>query len=443
MVKLEKIDESKVALEIEVEEVVVSHALDQAYKKVVKKVSLPGFRKGKVPRPILESRFGPEILYEEALEILVPDAYDKAVEETKIEPIDRPEIDLVQMEKGKPFIFKALVEVKPEVKLGEYRSVEVTRELKEIKEADVDSRLSQLQKQHTKFYPVEDGAAKQGDSTVIDFTGYLNDVPFEGGSAEGYSLEIGSGSFIPGFEEQMVGMAVGEEKNIQVTFPEDYHNAELAGKPVVFTVKVQQIKRKEVPELTDEFAQEVSEFSTLAELKEDILNKLKQAEESRAKSAVEEQIVDAVTTASDVPAPNPLVEREIDRMAGEMEQFLRMQGLSLEKFLSLTGKSLEELRAEKREEAQKRVKANLVLDAIIQKEGFIATNEEVEERVQKFADNYGQDVQTIMEYFEAQGQLDVIRQEVKFRKALDFLVAEAKITTVTAPAAKQEEQEGF
>ena len=439
MVKVEKIDGSKVALEIEVEESVVADALNQAYRKVVKQVSLPGFRKGKVPRPILESRFGPEVLYEEALEIMVPDAYDKAVDEAEIEPIDRPEIDLVQMEKGKPFIFKATVEVKPEVSLGEYRGVEVTREMKEITEEDVAKKLDELKFQHVKMHVVEEGAVENGDMAVIDFTGYKDGEPFEGGSAEGHSLEVGSGSFIPGFEEQVVGMKAGEEKEVAVTFPEDYHSEDLAGKPVTFTVKVQEIKRKEYPELDDEFAAEVSEFNTLAELKEDNLNKLKEAEENKAKTEVEEQVVQAVAANSEAPVPTPMVERELDRMTGEMEQFLRMQGLTMEKFFSMTGKSMEDLREEKREEAGQRVKANLVLDAIIEKEGFIATDEEVEERIKKFAESYDQPVEKIKEYFEAQGQSDVLRQEIKFRKAVDFLVAEAKITDVTASDAKQEE----
>ncbi|MDW7650918.1 MAG: trigger factor [Bacillota bacterium] len=438
MTKVEKIDVSKVALEIEVEASEVAGALNQAYKKVVRQVSLPGFRKGKVPRPVLESRFGPEILYEDALEILVPDAYENAVEESGIEPVGRPEIDLVQMEKGKPLIFKAVVEVKPEVTLGEYRGVEVPRELKAVTDEDVAARLAQMQKEHVKMHVVEDGALENGDLAVIDFAGFVDDTPFEGGSAEGHSLEIGSKSFIPGFEEQMVGMKAGEVRDVNVTFPEDYHSEDLAGKDAVFKVTLHEIKRKELPELNDDFAAEVSEFATLTELKEDILNKLKEAEESRAKSAVEEKIVEAVAADADVVVPNALVEREIDRMTGEMDQFLRMQGLSMEKFLSLTGKSQEELREEKREEAEKRAKANLTLDAIIQKEGFEATDEEVEERIAKFAEGYGQDVAKIKEYFEAQGQSDVIRQEIKFRKAVDFLVAEAKITDVAAPAEKQE-----
>jgi trigger factor len=438
MVKLEKIDESKVTLEIEVETQAVEVALDTAYKKVVKKVSLPGFRKGKVPRPILESRFGLEVLFEDAYEILVPDAYEKAVKEAGITPIANPEIYLVQLEKGKPLIFKAQVEVKPEATLGEYRGVEVTKEVKEITEADAAAKLEQLRKQHVKLHVVEDAVA-EGDMTVIDFTGFKDGEPFEGGHGEGYSLEIGSGSFIHGFEEQLIGMKTGDEKEISVTFPEDYHAEELAGKPVTFKVKLQEVKRKEYPELNDDFAAEVSDFDTLAELKEDTLNKLKEAEENLVKSELETSVIEAVAANSEVALPLVLVEREIDRMTGEMEHFLRMQGLTMEKFIALIGKSMDDLREDKREEAKSRVKANLVLDAIIQKEGFAATDVELDEKIQKFAESYRQEVEKVKEYFNAQGQSDVLRQEIRYRKAIDFLVAEANVTTVTVPVSEKDE----
>lgn len=439
MVKMEKIDDIKISLEIEVDVQDVTTALDAAYKKVVKKVNLPGFRKGKIPRAVLESRFGAEILFEEALEVLVSAAYDKALQEAGIEPVNRPEIDLVQMEKGKPFIFKAVVEVKPEVNLGEYRGLEVTREMRTITAEDVNNRLQEMGQQHVKMNVVEDGLLENGDLAVIDFVGYVDGEAFEGGTAEGYSLEMGSGSFIPGFEEQMTGMKIGEEREVNVTFPADYHSENLAGKPALFKVKVREIKRKEYPEISDDFAAEVSEFTTLAELKEDIMNKLKQVEENRVKSALEEKLVEAAAANVEVPIPSGLVEREIDRMISEMEQFLRMQGLTLEKFLSLVGKKLDDLRNERRDDAEQRVKANLVLDAIIQKEGIVPTDEEIEERIKKFADSHGQDMETIKQYFEAQGHSDIIRQEIKFRKAVDLLVAEANITDVTLPATQQED----
>ncbi|MBS3897977.1 MAG: trigger factor [Dethiobacter sp.] len=438
MVKLEKIDGGKISLEIEVAEKMLEDALGQAYKKVVKNVNLPGFRKGKVPRPILESHFGSEVLYEEALEILVPDAYEKAVEETSIEPVAPPEIDLLQMEKGKPLIFKAIVEVKPEIELPEYRGVQIDREVREITGTDVANRLAQMQKQHVKLHVLADAPLASGDVALLDFTGYVDGVPFDGGSAENYTLEVGSGSFIPGFEEQMVGMNIGEEKDIAVSFPEEYHNEDLAGKPAIFKIKLNEIKRKELPELNDDFAAEVSEFATLAELKDDILNKLKEAEEKKSSNEVAKRVVETLAESIDVLLPAALVDREVDRMISEMENFMKMQGLNLEKFLSLTQQSVDGLRLDKRLEAEKRVRADLLLDAIVKKEGIEATDEEVKERIGKMAESYGQPVEVIEEYFAAPGQAEALFQEIKVRKAIDFLVAEAKITNVVAPATKEE-----
>ncbi len=436
MVKWEKIDQNKVELEIEVEEPVVAQALERAYKKVVKKVSLPGFRKGKVPRAILENRFGAEILYEEALEEIVPEAYRGAVEETGIKPIDQPQISLVQMGKGKPFIFKAVVEVKPEVTLGAYRGVEVEQKTVEITDEQVEAGLSQLQKQHVRLNVVTDGVLEQGDLAVIDFTGFMDGEPFAGGSAENYSLEIGSGSFIPGFEEQLIGMRTGEEKELKVTFPGDYHLAELAGRPAVYKVNLKEIKRREYPELNDDFAREVSDFGTMAELREDFKNRLVKTEENRARTELEEKVVEAVVAGSEVYIPEPMVEREIDRMMVDMEQYLRIQGMSMERFLEFTGRKIADLRAEKREEAARRVKANLVLDAIIQKEGIMALDAEVDEQVTRFAEGYKQDPEKVREHFDKQGQLNVIREEIKMRKVIDFLVSEAKITKVPATIAE-------
>ncbi len=439
MVKLEKIDGGKISLEIEVAENMLEDALGQAYKKVVKNVNLPGFRKGKVPRPILESHFGSKVLYEEALEILVPDAYEKAVVETSIEPITRPEIDLLQMEKGKPLIFKAIVEVKPEIVLPEYRGVEVNREVREITGMDVENRLAQLQKQHVTLHVLENTPLASGDLALLDFTGYVEGVPFDGGSAENYALEVGSGSFIPGFEEQMVGMNIGEEKDIAVSFPQEYNDEDLAGKPAVFKIKLNEIKRKELPELNDDFAAEVSEFATLAELKDDILNKLKEAEEKKNSNEVAKRVVETLAEGIDVLLPAALVDREIDRMISEMENFMKMQGLSLEKFLSLTQQSVEGLRLDKREEAEKRARAELLLDAIVKKEGIEATDEEVEQRIGKMAESYGQPMEVIKEYFTTSGQAETLLQEIKVRKAIDLLVAKARITNVVAPATKEEE----
>jgi trigger factor len=435
MVKWEKIDGSKVALEVEVAEPQVSQALELAYKQVVKKVNVPGFRKGKAPRPVLESRFGPEILYEDTLEILVPRAYRNAVTESGIEPIDEPEIDIMQIEKGMPLIFKATVEVKPEVTLGEYRGVEVTRNVNEVSDEDVDEKLEQMRRQHAKLHVVDDGAVAEGDLVVIDFDGFVDNEPFEGGHAEGFSLEIGSGSLISGFEDQLIDMKVGDEWEIDVVFPEDYGVEQLAGKPAVFEVKLNEIKRKEFPEINDDFAVEVSEFATLAELKKDIRNKLKEALEKKERAELENLVIEKVADLSEVPLPDVLINREIDRMINEMTQYLTMQGLTIEKFLAMTGKSMDELREQYLDEAGIRVKANLVLDAIIQKEGIEPTDAEIEDKIRKFAEGYKQDYEKVRGLFDQQGQTGVISAEIKYRKAIDFLVAEAKVTAVDASAA--------
>ena len=433
MVNWEKIDDNKVSMEIEVNSELVEEALTKAYRKVVKKVSIPGFRKGKVPRSILESKYGPEVLYEDALEILIPKAYDDAIEEEdEITPIDQPQFDLVQMEKGKPLIFKATVEVKPEITLPQYKGVKIEKKVKEVTDAEVDLYLENLQKQHSRLVTAEeeDATAAKGDMVVINFKGYVDGEPFEGGEAEGHSLELGSNSFIPGFEEQLEGIKTEEEREVKVTFPEDYREKSLAGKEALFEVKAIEIKRKEIPELNDDFAQEVSDFDTLEEFKADTKNKLKEGEESKAVKDLEDRLIQKISEEVEVQLPQPLVEREIDRIVSEMEHFLSMQGMNLEQYTEITKKSLEDMREENRGEAEKRVKANLTLDAIIKKEGITADEDEVNERVKKFAESYNQDPEKVKEMFKAQGRLGVIEDEVKFRKAIDFIVNEAEVETV-------------
>ncbi len=432
MVKWEKIDDSKVSLEIEVAPEQVEQALGLAYRKVVKKAVVPGFRKGRVPRSVLEAKFGPEVLYEEALEVLIPDAYREAIDEAGFEPLDQARYDLVQMEKGKPLLFKAEVEVKPEVKLPEYRGVKATKRVRKIEDTHVEGYLERTRQQQARLVTVEeeDYAAVKGNLVVIDFKGFIGEEPFEGGEAEGYSLELGSQSFIPGFEEQLEGRKKGEEVEVTATFPEDYQEENLKGKEALFQVKIQEIKRKELPDLDDDFAQEVSEFSTLEEFKAGIKNTLIENEESRAVRELEEELIQKVSREVQVALPSVLVERELDRMMGDMERLLRMQGVTLEQYLKMTEKSLKDLRNGNREEAEKRVKANLTLDAIIQAEGIQAEEAEIDEKIAKFAGEYQQDTEKVKEMFASQGRIGIIEEEVKFRKAIDFLVAQAEVETV-------------
>jgi len=429
MAKWEKIEDNKVKMEIEVPEDKVEEALSQAYKKVVKDVNLPGFRKGKVPRKVLEARFGPEIFYEDAAQILVPEGYRQALEEeSEIEPIDEPDIDVVQLEKGKPFIFTATVEVKPEVELGEYKGVPVEVEKEEIGEEDVERYIEGLRDQHSRLVVVEDEDAEvqEGDMVLLDFKGYLDGEPFEGGEAQDYSLEIGSGSLIEGFEEQLKGAKVGEEKEVTVTFPEEYQEESLAGKEAVFEVKVKEIKRKELPELNDDFAREVSEFDTFEEYRNDVFRKLQEEAENRNRTRLENTVIEEVSNRAELEIPDVLVEKEIDRIMSEMEQRISMQGINMDQFLEISGKTREELRSNYREEAVKRVKGNLVLDAIIKKEGFEVQESEIEEKLQEMAEAYNDDPERIRDILQKQGRMDMLKEESRMRKVIDFLVENAE-----------------
>ena len=436
--RFEKIEDNKVKLEVEVAAPEVDTALAKAYRKVVKKVNLPGFRKGKVPRRVLESRFGPEVLHEEALEELVPPAYEKALAEAAIDPINQPEFELVQVEEGKSLLFNAVVEVLPEVELGEYKGLEAEQEKVTIDDLQVDHHIYLLREQNARLVPREDEPAREGDLVTIDFKGYVNGEVFEGGEAEDHSLELGSRSFVPGFEEQLVGVKPGEEKEVVVTFPEDYRNEELAGKEALFQVKMKEIKEKELPELNDDFVKEVSELETLDEMKVDLKEKMLKNAEDQSKTKLEESLIEKITAASNVNLPEVLVERQIDRMIGDMENYLRQQGLGLDQFLELSGKTKEELREQNRPEAETRTKANLVLDAIAKNEGFTVDENELDAKITEIAEAYNDEKDRLKGILEKQGRLPSIREELRIRKAIDLLVENAKITMVEPPSKKEQ-----
>lgn len=430
----EKIENNKVKLEIEVAAPEVDTALARAYRKVVRKINLPGFRKGKVPRRILESRFGPEILHEEALEFLLPPAYAQALEEAGVEPISQPEFDLKQLGEGKPLLFHAVVEVLPPVELGEYKGIAVEREKVDITDEAVERYLQALREQHARLVPLEGEAAAAGDLVLIDFQGFIDGEPFPEGEAENYSLELGSNTFIPGFEEQLIGAAADTEREIKVKYPDDYRKAELAGKEALFKVKVRQVKRKQLPELDDDFVKEVSERETLAEFKDEVRARLEKNAQERARVRLEETLIEKLSDASRVELPETLVERQIDRMIGDMDQYLRYQGLTLEKFAEMSGQSIEEIRAARREEAEKRTKANLVLDAVVKKEGIDVADSEIEEKILSLAEQYGSDPGHAREILEKQGRITLLKEEIRMRKVIDLLVREAKITETNEPA---------
>lgn len=422
----EKIDKNIVSIDVEVEAEQVAQALDQAFKKVVQKVNVPGFRKGKVPRGIFESRFGIESLYQDAIDILLPDAYSDAVKENNLQPVDRPEIDVEQFAKGQTFKFKAKVIVKPEVTLGDYKGLEVEAVASEVTEEEIAAELERLQQRHAELSVIEEGAAQNGDITVIDFDGYVDGEQFEGGKSERYSLELGSGSFIPGFEEQVVGMQIGDYKDVEVTFPESYHAENLAGKQAVFKVKLHEIKRKNLPALDDEFAKDVSEFDTIDEYKQDLSAKLKERKDKEAEQALETAVVEKATAAADVEIPEPMIVTETDYMVKDFENRLRMQGMNMDLYFQFSGQNESVLREQMRTDAEKRVRNNLVLDAIAKAEGIAATDEDLTEELENLSKAYNRPAEELREIFTKNGNIDSLKEDVALRKTIKFLLENSK-----------------
>jgi trigger factor len=422
----EKIEKNLGVLDVEVEAEQVAKALDKAFKKVVQKANVPGFRKGKVPRTIFEARFGIESLYQDAIDILLPEAYTNAVEETGIEPIDRPDVDVEQFGKGQSFKFKAKVMVKPEVKLGAYKGLEVPAAEADVTEEEVNAELERLQQRHAELVVVEEGPAQMGDHTVIDFEGFLEGEPFEGGKGERYSLELGSGSFIPGFEEQVVGLNIAEEKDINVTFPENYQAENLAGKPVVFKVKLHEIKRKNLPALDDEFAKDVSEFDTLEEYKADLTGKLKERKAKDAESAREAAVVDKAAEGAEVEIPSVMIDAEVDQMMKDFENRLRQQGMNLEMYFQFSGQDEAALKEQMKGDAEKRVRNNLVLEEVAKAENLEVSEEDINEELENLSKLYGRSADELRSLFAAQGYLDNLGSDLKVRKAVKFLVDQSK-----------------
>lgn len=424
--KWEKTEKNLGVLEVEVGAERVSAALDKAFTTVVKKTSIPGFRKGKVPRSIFEARFGVESLYNDAIDILLPEAYSEAVDEADIFPVDRPEIEIEQFAKGETFKFKAKVTVKPEVKLGEYKGLEVPVAKAEVSEEDVNEELTRLQQRHAELSVLEEGAAENGDVVVIDFDGSVDGVQFEGGQAERYSLELGSNSFIPGFEEQVVGMATGDFKDVSVTFPDSYHAVELAGKDAVFKVKVHEIKRKNLPELDDEFAKDVSEFDTLDEFKADLKSQIATRKENEVKAAKESAAVEKVAENAEVEIPEAMISSETENMVRDFDNRLRQQGMNLEMYTGFSGQTTDDLKEQMKEEASKRVRNNLVLEQIAKEENIEVSEEEVTAELEKMAGQFQRDAEEVRNILAANGSLASLSDEIKLRKTIEILVDNSK-----------------
>ncbi|MBS2969916.1 trigger factor [Metabacillus sp. KIGAM252] len=422
--KWEKLEGNQGILTVEVDAETFDNALDEAFKKVVQQVSIPGFRKGKVPRSLFEQRFGVESLYQDALDILLPVEYGKAIDETAIEPIDRPEIDIDSMGKGETLTFTAKVTVKPEVKLGDYKGLEVDKDDAEVTDEDVDQELKQLQERQAELVVKEEGKIEDGDTVVMDFEGFVDGEAFEGGQADNYSLEIGSGSFIPGFEEQLVGLETGAEKDVEVTFPEEYHAEDLAGKAATFKVKIHEIKAKELPELDDEFAKDVDEeVETLEALKAKTKERLQETRKTEAENKLRDALVEKAAENAEVEIPQVMIDSEVERMMKEFEQRLQMQGMNLELYFQFSGQDEEALKQQMNEDAAKRVKFNLTLEAVASAESLEVTDAEVEEELSKMAEMYNMPVDSIKQ---ALGSTDAVKEDLKIRKAIDFLVENSK-----------------
>ncbi len=421
-VTAEKIDAHKTALSIEVPQAEVAKAVDRAYHKLADKVNIPGFRKGKVPRKVLEMRIGKAALLDEAFELLATPAYVKALDEQGIEPVSRPEIEVVTFEEDKPLVFKATVIAKPEIELGEYKGLKVEKPAVTVGAEEVTKQLENLRNRHAKMVVAEDAALAKGDFAIIDFEGFVDGAPFKGGEGKGYPLEIGSGSFIPGFEDQLIGAKAGEEREVKVDFPADYFASELAGKKAEFKVKVNDVKRKEMPAIDDEFVKEVSDFDSGEELKADIENKLKQTAEDKADREFRTNAIKAAVDNCTVDIPPVMVESEIDNMLREMDISLQNRGMSLAKYLEATKTEVAALRANYREAAVESVKTDLMLEAIAKAEKIEATTEDIDQEIAAMAAGYRAPVDEVRKIVMAEGRLDSLARSVVRKKAAQMVI---------------------
>jgi len=424
--KVEKTDNAnEVKLEITIEAEKFNEAIQKVYFKSAKYFNIPGFRKGKAPINIVEKYYGKEIFYEDAFNEVAQDALEEAVKENNLEVVSRPDIEVTQIEKGKDLIFTAIMQTKPEAKLGKYKGIEIEKIEYNVSDEDIEHELKHIQDHNSRMISVEDRAVESGDIATIDFEGFVDGVAFDGGKAEGHELEIGSNTFIPGFEDQVIGMKIDEEKDINVKFPEEYFSKDLAGKDATFKVKVHEIKRKELPKLDDEFAKDVSEFDTLKELKEDIKAKQQKQNDDRAKRETQEAVIKAVTENIKLEIPSGMIELEVDNMLKDIEQRLSYQGLKLEQYLQMMGKTVEEIRKEYEPQAIEGIKSRLALEAVIKEEKIEATEEEIDEKLKEMAKNYGKDNDE--EFLKNENVRKYIKEGLTSEKAIEFLVENAKI----------------
>ena len=433
--QVEKLENNMAKLTIEVPAEELEAAIEKAYQKNKNKISVPGFRKGKVPRKMIEKMYGTAIFYEDAANEIIPDAYEKALDECEEEIVSAPKIDVTQIEAGKPFIFTAEVALKPEVTLGKYAGVKIDKVEVEVTEEEVNAQIEQERENSARTITIEDRPVKDGDITTLDFEGFVDGVAFDGGKGTDYPLTIGSGSFITGFEEPLVGAEIGKEVEVKVTFPEEYHSTDLAGKDAVFKCTIKSIKEKELPELDDEFASEVSTFDTLAEYKEDVKNTLLVKKQDAAKAAKEEAVIDAVIEDAKMDIPDAMVETEQRQMIDEFAQRLQMQGLSMDQYMQFTGATPQALLEQTRPQARKRIQSRLVLEAVAKAENLAANEEEYEDEIKNMAEKYQMEADKVKELLGEKGKKQVLA-DMAITKAVEFLVANAKEGKAAAKTTK-------
>ncbi|MBO4816470.1 MAG: trigger factor [Clostridia bacterium] len=424
-VKVEKTkNNNEVKLEITVEAAKFDEAIKTVFNKNAKYFNIPGFRKGKAPFHIVEKTYGAQIFYEDAFNEVAGVAYEDALKSEKIEAVSKPEIDLVQIEKGKDLIFTAIVSTKPEVTLGKYKGIQVKKIEYNVSDKDVEDELNKMAEKNARLVSIEDRGVESGDITVIDFEGFVDGKAFDGGKAENHELTIGSNTFIPGFEDQIIGMKIDEEKEINVKFPEEYFSASLAGKDAMFKVKLHEIKKKEMPEINDDLAKDISEFDTIEELKNSIKEKQEEQNKSRAKYETEDEVIKAVCNEAKVDIPNGMIELEIDNMARDIETRLSYQGMKLEQYLKMMNKTMDDFRTENKEQAENNVKTRLVLEAVEKEAGIEVTEEEISNKIKEMADSYGRKEEEVKDNPEL---VKYVGDSLKSEKTINFLVENAKI----------------
>lgn len=439
--QVEKLEKNMAKLTIEADAEAFEKAVEKAYQKEKSRISIPGFRKGKVPRQMVERMYGKEVFYEEAANLLIPDAYDEALDACEEDIVSSPQIEVVQIESGKPFIFTATVALKPEVKLGKYKGVKVDKIDTAVTDEEIDEALNRERENNARTITVEDRPVKDGDMTILDFEGFVDGEAFEGGKGENYPLTIGSGAFIPGFEEQLVGAEVGKEVEVKVTFPEDYQAEHLQGKEAVFKCTVKEIKEKELPELNDEFASDISEFDTLAEYREDVKKNLEEQKIKEAKKAKEEAALKAVVEDSEMEIPEAMLQTQQKQMVDEFAQRITMQGLSMEQYFQFTGTNYQQMAEQVKPQAEERIRTRLVLEAVAKAENIEATEEDYEEELKTMAEVYQMELDKVRDLMGEREKKNIL-QDLVVRKAAEFVAENAKEGKATrAKKASKEEKE--